>query len=397
MPMFAHRTGWRLAPNRLSLAIEEYRQQGRALLDFTESNPTRCGFNYDTEEILQALSDPRSLTYEPDAHGLLAARQAVAGYYAEQNIHVDPRQIFLTTSTSEAYSYVFRLLADPGDNILAPSPSYPLFDFLSQLNDLELIPYPLVYYDDWQIDVGALASRITARTRAILVVHPNNPTGSLVRKAEMDSLIRCCQEHSLALIADEVFADYSLSADQAGKVASHAAVSDILTFTLSGLSKISALPQMKLAWIVVNGPADLLRSALARLELIADTYLSVAAPLAHALPKLLAGRRAIQSQILQRICQNLRWLDQQLPADSLVRRLKTAGGWYVILKLPTIRTDEDWALELLRQDGVLVHPGHFYDFPAEGHLVVSLLPTLENFKHGMEKLIARVGRSSSHQ
>lgn len=397
MPMFAHRTGWRLAPNRLSLAIEEYRQQGRALLDLTESNPTRCGFNYDTEEILQALSDPRSLTYEPDAHGLLAARQAVAGYYAEQNIHVDPRQIFLTTSTSEAYSYVFRLLADPGDNILAPSPSYPLFDFLSQLNDLELIPYPLVYYDDWQIDVGALASRITARTRAILVVHPNNPTGSLVRKAELDSLIRCCQEHSLALIADEVFADYTLSADQAGKVASHAAVSDILTFTLSGLSKISALPQMKLAWIVVNGPADLLRSALARLELIADTYLSVAAPLAHALPKLLAGRRAIQSQILQRIRQNLRWLDQQLPADSLVRRLKTAGGWYVILKLPTIRTDEDWALELLRQDGVLVHPGHFYDFPAEGHLVVSLLPTLENFKHGMEKLIARVGRSSSHQ
>ncbi|HEV2233136.1 MAG TPA: pyridoxal phosphate-dependent aminotransferase [Terriglobia bacterium] len=397
MPMFAHRTGWRLAPNRLSLAIEEYRQQGRALLDLTESNPTRCGFNYDTEEILQALSDPRSLTYEPDAHGLLAARQAVAGYYAEQNIHVDPRQIFLTTSTSEAYSYVFRLLADPGDNILAPSPSYPLFDFLSQLNDLELIPYPLVDYDDWQIDVGALASRITARTRAILVVHPNNPTGSLVRKAELDSLIRCCQEHSLALIADEVFADYSLSADQAGKVASHAAVSDILTFTLSGLSKISALPQMKLAWIVVNGPADLLRSALARLELIADTYLSVAAPLAHALPKLLAGRRAIQSQILQRICQNLRWLDQQLPADSLVRRLKTAGGWYVILKLPTIRTDEDWALELLRQDGVLVHPGHFYDFPAEGHLVVSLLPTLENFKHGMEKLIARVGRSSAHQ
>ena len=395
--MFAHRTGWRLAPNRLSLAIEEYRQQGRALLDLTESNPTRCGFNYDTEEILQALSDPRSLTYEPDAHGLLAARQAVAGYYAEQNIHVDPLHIFLTTSTSEAYSYVFRLLADPGDNILAPSPSYPLFDFLSQLNDLELIPYPLVYYDDWQIDVGALASRITARTRAILVVHPNNPTGSLVRKAELDSLIRCCQEHSLALIADEVFADYSLSADQAGQVASHAAVSDILTFTLSGLSKISALPQMKLAWIVVNGPADLLRSALARLELIADTYLSVAAPLAHALPKLLAGRRALQSQILQRIRRNLQWLDQRLPADSLVRRLKTAGGWYVILKLPTIRTDEDWALELLRQDGVLVHPGHFYDFPAEGHLVVSLLPTLENFKHGMQKLIARVGRSSPHQ
>jgi len=219
----------------------------------------------------------------------------------------------------------------------------------------------------------------------------------VVRQTELDFLIRCCKEHSLAVIADEVFADYSLSADQAGRVASHAAVSDILTFTLSGLSKISALPQMKLAWIVVNGPADLLPSALARLEMIADTYLSVAAPLAHALPKLLAGRHTLQSQILQRLRQNLLWLDQQLPADSLIRRLKTAGGWYVILKLPAIRTDEDWALELLRQDGVLVHPGHFYDFPSEGHLVASLLPTPENFKNGMKKLIARVGISSGHQ
>src|SRR5579859_4946510 len=209
--MFAHRTNWHLAPNRLSLAIEEHRQQGRALLDLTESNPTRCGFTYDTQEILQALSDPRSLTYEPDARGLLEARQAVAGYYAELNIKVDPRQIFLTTSTSEAYSYVFRLLADPGDNILAPSPSYPLFEFLSQLNDLALNPYPLVYCDDWQIDSRALESGITARTRAILVVHPNNPTGSVVRQTELDFLIRCCKEHSLALIADEVFADYSLS------------------------------------------------------------------------------------------------------------------------------------------------------------------------------------------
>jgi alanine-synthesizing transaminase len=412
--MFAQRTNWRLAPNRLSQAIEEHRQEGRALLDLTESNPTRCGFRYNTDEILLALSDPRSLTYQPDPRGLLTARQAVAGYYAEQNIIIDPREIFLTTSTSEAYSYAFRLLADPGDNILAPSPSYPLFDFLSQLNDLKLIPYPLVYCDDWQIDLSALESRITARTRAILVVHPNNPTGSLVRRTELDFLIRCCKEHSLALIADEVFSDYVLSPDTAGqleindplqnpgaphgdgdrRVASHAAVSDVLTFTLSGLSKISALPQMKLAWIVVNGPADLLPGAMARLEMIADTYLSLAAPLAHALPKLLGGRRAIQSQILQRIRQNLQWLDQQLPADSVIRRLKAAGGWYVILKLPAIRSDEDWALELLRQDGLLVHPGHFYDFPSDSHLVVSLLPTPENFKQGMEKLITRVGKSS---
>jgi len=415
--MFAQRTDWRLTPNRLSNAIDERRQQGRDLLDLTESNPTHCGFTYDTQEILRAVSDPRSLTYQPDARGLLAARQAVTDYYGEKNIIIDPRQIFLTTSTSEAYSYVFRLLADPGDNILAPSPSYPLFDFLSQLNDLKLIPYPLIYCDDWQIDLHALESRITARTRAILVVHPNNPTGSLVRQTELDSLIRCSKEHSLALIADEVFADYPLSPDAAGRldtndplqspgaphidddqrVASHAAVSDGLTFTLSGLSKISALPQMKLAWIVVNGPGELLRSALARLEMIADTYLSVAAPLAYALPKLLEGRRALQSQILQRIRQNLQWLDQWLPADSLIRRLKTSGGWYVILKLPATRTDEDWALELLRQEDVLVHPGHFYDFPSDGHLVVSLLPRPENFKLGMGKIIARVEKSSRHE
>ena len=410
--MFAQRTNWRLTPNCLSQAIAEHRQQGRTFLDLTESNPTRCGFTYETQEILQALSDPRSLTYEPDARGLLAARHAVAGYYAERGVTIDPQQIFLTTSTSEAYSYVFRLLADPGDNILAPSPSYPLFDFLSQLNDLDLISYPLVYCDDWQIDLRALESRITARTRAILVVHPNNPTGSLVLQSELDFLIHCCEEHSLALIADEVFADYPASRNTASggetgdapqsagaphgnddrRVASHAAVSNVLTFTLSGLSKICALPQMKLAWIVVNGPADLLRSALARLELIADTYLSVAAPLAHALPKLLEGRHALQSQILKRIRQNLQWLDQQLPADSMIRRLNTAGGWYVVLKLPVIRSDEGWALEFLREDSVLVHPGHFYDFPSDGYIVVSLLPTPENFKLGIDRLIARVGQ-----
>lgn len=284
--MFAQRTDWRLTPNRWSQALEEHRRRGLPLLDLTESNPTRCGFRYDAPRILEALADPRSLTYQPEPRGLLSAREAVAAYYAERGAKVDPRQIFLTTSTSEAYAYVFRLLADPGDNLLAPSPSYPLFDFLARLNDLELIAYPLVYGGEWQMDLHTLESRITERTRAVLVVHPNNPTGSFVRPGELDFLRRCCAKHSLAIIADEVFADYSWPRENpAGgrveaeaRVASHAATSEVLTFTLSGLSKISALPQMKLAWIVANGPENLLSSALARLEIIADTYLSVAAP-----------------------------------------------------------------------------------------------------------------------
>jgi alanine-synthesizing transaminase len=396
--MFAARTNWRLTPNPLTVAIEEFRKRGLPFLDLTESNPTRCGFAYDTGEILGALQDPRSLTYAPDPRGLLRARQAVAEYYAARGVKVDPRQIFLTTSTSEAYSYVFRLLANPGDNVLSPAPSYPLFDFLSKLNDLELAPYPLIYDDDWQIDLHALESRVTARTRAVLVVHPNNPTGSYVRPRELDSLAEICARHSLAIIADEVFADYPLSPAAAGeRVVSHAAVSNVLTFTLSGLSKIAALPQMKLAWLVVNGPNEFLHDALNRLELIADTYLSVSAPMALALPKLLERRNAIQSQISKRTRENLKWLDEQLSPSSLVRRLKTSGGWYVILRLPATRTDEGWSLEFLRQDAVLVHPGHFFDFASDGHVVLSLLPAAESFQAGVQRILARVEKASLHQ
>jgi alanine-synthesizing transaminase len=393
--MFAARTDWHFTLNRLSQAIDERRRFGLPILDLTESNPTRCGFEYDAKEILSALSDPRSLTYQPEPRGLLAARQAVAGYYHERGVQILPEHIFLTTSTSEAYAYVFRLLANAGDNILAPSPSYPLFEYLSRLNDLELNSYPLRHDDDWRIDLRGLESQIGARTRAILVVHPNNPTGTFVRHEELDFLLRCCRHHSLALIADEVFADYPLSPDEcATSVASHAGASEVLTFTLSGLSKISALPQMKLGWIVVNGPAELLRSALERLEMIADTYLSVSAPLAHALPRLLETRRKLQPQVSARLRENLLWLDQQLGPESPIRRMRAAGGWYAILQLPAIRTDEDWALELLREDGVLAHPGHFYDFHSDGFLVVSLLPPTETFQSGIEKLIQRVRRVS---
>lgn len=397
--MFASRTQWRFEPNRLTKAVRERRRKGLAILDLTESNPTRCGFKYDARQILEALADSRSLTYEPDPRGLVAARQAVAAYYAERGARVEPDQIVLTTSTSEAYSTIFRLLADAGDSVLVPSPSYPLFDFLGRLNDLELVSYPLEYDHGWRFDVATLRERVTPRARAILAVHPNNPTGSFVRARELDSLIELCREHQLALIADEVFADYALDHDIAGhengpRVATHAAETRILTFTLSGLSKISALPQMKLAWLVASGPQDLLRKALERLEIIADTYLSVSAPLAHALPALLETRRAIQPQVLGRVRANLLELDRQLSNRSPVSCLEVEGGWYAILKLPVTRSEEDWAIEFLREDGVLAHPGHFYDFHAEGYLVLSLLPPPEIFKQAVGAILERVAKLS---
>ncbi|MBI1982704.1 MAG: pyridoxal phosphate-dependent aminotransferase, partial [Acidobacteria bacterium] len=358
--MFASRTEWPERPNRLSRRIEERRRHGLRIIDLTESNPTRCGFIFDADEILAALADPGSLAYDPQPRGLLVAREAVAAYYAERGADVDPEHIFLTTSTSEAYAYVFRLLANPGDNILVPSPGYPLFDFLGRLNDLELTSYPLLYDHAWHIDLETLRSRVNPRTRAVLVIHPNNPTGSFVRREELESFAQCCRESSLALIADEVFADYAFAGDD-GRVTTHAGVSGALTFTLSGLSKISAVPQMKLAWVALSGPREQLERALSRLEFIADTYLSVSAPLAHALPKLLETRRTMQPQILERVRRNLGRLDEQLSPSSPVTRLGTEGGWYAVLRLPSIRSDEDWAIEFLNRDGVLVHPGHFYD------------------------------------
>lgn len=392
--MFAKRTGWGLETNRLSRAIEERRLKGLEILDLTESNPTRCGFDYDAQ-LLAALADPRALVYEPDPRGLRSAREAVAGYYAERGANISPEQIFLTTSTSEAYSFVFRLLADPGDTVLVPSPSYPLFDFLARLSDVELAAYPLEYAHTWRMDLTTLRGMLQPRTRAVLLVHPNNPTGSFVRSRELDTIIEICREDSLAIVADEVFGDYALAPDVAGhpsgpRVSTHASERRVLTFTLSGLSKISALPQMKVAWIVASGPDSLLRDALTRLEFIADTFLSVSAPLAHALPRLLETRRAIQPQLVARLQANLQLLDEKLGRGSAVSRLNVEGGWYAILKLPAIRSDEEWAVELLLSDGVLVHPGHFYDFQSEGYLVLSLLPRVETFREGVTRLLARV-------
>jgi alanine-synthesizing transaminase len=383
--MFARRTEWNLKPNRFSAALDQAKRSGKKLLDLTASNPTEVGLEYDQAGILRALSRPESLRYEPEPRGLLSAREAVAGYYAERRAKVSPEQIILTTSTSEAYSFLFRLLCDPGDEVLVASPSYPLFDLLAGIQDVKLAPYPLFYDHGWHIDVHALESAVTARTRAVLVVHPNNPTGSFVSETERLALLKLCGKRELALIADEVFLDFT----QTGEVAESFARDQelALTFTLSGLSKIAALPQLKLAWMVASGPAGLRDQAMERLEVIADTYLSVNAPIQHALPQLLKIGRGLRDQLAKRVSQNLTELDGQISQQKTCQRLMIQAGWYAILRVPAVASDEDLALQLLQVHGVVVHPGHFYDFAQEGYLVVSLIASPDEFREGIRKLL----------
>ena len=326
------------------------------------------------------------MDYDPQPKGLPSARAAVAAYYQTQHgiAHVDPEYLILTTSTSEGYSFVLRLLCNPGDELLVPKPSYPLFEFLADLQDVKLVPYPLIYDHGWQMDFPSLQNAVTKCTRGVVVVHPNNPTGSYVHHEEQESLYRFCRERELALIADEVFLDYAHDGE---KRQSFAANQDVLTFTLSGVSKISALPQMKVAWIVTSGPAPEVEAAKARLEVIADTYLSMNAPIQWATPVLLDQRKTIQPQLLDRVRANLAELDRQLSAQKTCQRLNVEGGWYAVLRVPVTQTDEELALNLLRRKSVLVHPGHFYDFPSDGYLLLSLITPKDEFAEGISRLL----------
>jgi len=385
--MFAKRTNWNLTPNRQSEALAAHRAAGKPLLDLTVSNPTESGFEYDGAAILDALRNPAALSYEPNPKGLESARRAVAGYYADRGENVSAEDIFLTTSTSEAYSYVFRTLCDPGDELLIPSPSYPLFDFLADIQDVNLVRYPLLYDHGWQIDFHALEKAITPRTRGIIVVNPNNPTGHFVKRAEIMKLNSICSAREMAIIADEVFLDFALEGE---RPASFAANRGAPTFTLSGLSKICGLPQMKAAWLIASGPQEWKRETLARLEVIADTYLSVNAPVQLAIPKFLELRHAFQKQVIERVRRNLGELDRQLATQRSVSRLKVEGGWCAVLRVPATRSGEDLAIDLLSTHGVSVHPGHFYDFPSDGYVVLSLLTPNEIFGEGTKRLLAAV-------
>jgi alanine-synthesizing transaminase len=402
--MFANRTSWNLSPNRLSEALKQYLASGKRLFDLSASNPTECGFERDGEAILNALHNQASLKYVPDPKGLLPARQAVAEYYEGREDHVPANDIILTTSTSEAYSFVFRALCNPGDEVLVPAPSYPLFGFLADIHDVRLVQYRLLYDYGWQIDFRALEQGITPRTRGIIVVNPNNPTGHFLKAEDLATLNDICMSRGLALIADEVFLDFAHTdtavrretpknsrarGAAAGKKPSSLAVNaGALTFTMSGLSKISGLPQMKAAWLVASGPEALKTTALERLEVIADTYLSMNSPVQLAFPDFLQQRHSFQKQVLTRVRRNVAELDRQISQKKSCNRLEIEGGWYVVLRVPATRPDDDLAVELLKGKGIYVHPGHFYDFPSDGYLIVSLIMQEREFAEGIRLLLS---------
>jgi len=388
--MFSRRTDWPLAPNAFTRALNEAHALGQPLFDLSVSNPTEAGLQLDPHVVLGALTNPDAMRYEPQPLGLLEARKAVCQYYRDSHeiYDLDPQRLLLTTSTSEAYSYVFRLLCNPGDEILVPKPSYPLFEFLADLSDVALVPYPLIYDHGWQIDFDSLYKAATSQTRAVILVHPNNPTGSYVSTEEKSELNAFCSSHDLALIVDEVFLDY---AHDGAPRFSFVSNSGALTFTLSGLSKISALPQMKLAWVATSGPSERVAQAGARLEIIADTFLSINAPVQVAAAVLLDQRKHVQPVLLERIRLNLCEFDRQFAATPSCTRLGVEGGWYAVVRVPAVQSDENLAIDLLRSEAVVVHPGHFYDFPKDGYLVLSLITEPGVLREGIKRMLRIIG------
>ncbi len=374
--MFADRTSWDLTPNEFSKRRQILEKQGVRILDLTESNPTRVGIRYPAG-LLAPLADASALTYDPHPRGWFPAREAVASLFAAKGVPLSPDQIILTASTSEAYSHLFRLLANPGDEILMPRPSYPLFDYLADLNDVRAVSYHL------RLDESAL----TPLTRAVVAVHPNNPTGSCVSSSELARISALCRQRDLALIADEVFAEYRFSPSDAPATLLGAEAP--LVFALGGLSKFLGLPQMKLAWIACAGSPERVEQALARLEVIADTYLSANMPVQRAFPGWLKFAPDIQGQIRSRLEENLRFLTKTAEEGSC-RLLPAQGGWSAVVRVPDLPDEESMILDLLEQDGVVVYPGYFFDFSDPGFLVLSLLPSPELFREGVRRLLKRV-------
>ena len=378
--MFSSRLHWDLEPNSLARALACKHAAGEPIWDLTESNPTRVGLSYPESSILEALSDKASLRYNPDPKGLESARRAVGRYYETRGASLSINNVFLTSSTSEAYGYLFKLLCDPGDEILVPQPGYPLLDFLASFENARAVPYPLLFDDNWHIDFHALETSISDRTRAILIVHPNNPTGSYVSERDRTELLRICRRRRLALIVDEVFLDFSFDGVLRR---SYASCDKGLVFVLSGLSKLAGLPQMKLGWILLAGSPKLRKKARERLEHISDAYLTVGAPVQVAVDRLFATAPSLQREILDRTSRNLRVLRDHDTVTPLVPE----GGWYAVLKLPSIASSEAWALTLLRRASVLVHPGPLFGFDSETYVVVSLLPKVTTFEEGVRRLL----------
>lgn len=387
---FSARTPANLATNRLSAALADVRRSGGAVIDLTASNPTHAGFDYPTD-LLAPLAHPRGLDYAPEPLGLPAARQAVARDFARRGLTVSPDWIALACSTSEAYSLLFKLLCDPGDQVVVPRPSYPLFEHLTRLDSVDTVPYELEYHGGWSIDLDGLARAFTPRTRAVLIVNPNNPTGSFVSAAELDAIVALCAERGVAVISDEVFADYELTPGASAAAGRLIGQSDALGFTLGGLSKSIGLPQAKLAWIAMSGPADQVEGARTRLDLICDTYLSVSTPVQAAAGDLLDRGLAVRAAIQQRIATNRDLLAARVAREPSCEFLRADGGWYAVVRVPSLAPEEELVLTLLAEDGVLVHPGYFFDFPSESFLVVSLIAPEASFAHGIGRVLQRVG------
>jgi alanine-synthesizing transaminase len=398
MTRFSQRTGWSRRPSQLARLVAAARDSERVLVDLTQSNPTAVAFDESRRRRwVSRMGDPGGAGYAPDARGLLEAREAVADYYARRGCSVDPGQVRLTASSSEAYAWLFKLVGDAGDVVLAPEPSYPLFPFLAGLEQIRLVPYPLLREEGWRIDVGALRRQLDAepRARAILLVHPANPTGSLVHPDDAAELAELAREHELTLIVDEVFLDY-LAPKTRGRRASFAGFGrehDVLCVVLSGLSKVALLPQVKLGWMVLDGAAGLQSEALARLELVADSYLSVSTAVQLAAPTILGEVDAMQPALIDRLEHNLAALDVALAAQgpsNPVRRLVREGGWYAMLEVPRTRDDDGWIERLLTLDGLIVHPGYFFDAAEAGLVVVSLLLEPARFRDAIERCVTRL-------
>jgi len=394
--MFYDRVPRELAANRLTEAVAGLTRAGRPFTDLTLSNPTRAGFEY-PDDLLAPLADARALVYAPSPLGLRSAREAVARDYARQGLDVAPDRIVLTASTSDAYSMLFKLLADAGDEVLVPRPSYPLFEPLTRLDLVATRAYDLDIDAGWRIDFDSVERALSPRSRVLLLVSPNNPTGSFVSRDEFDRLAALCAAHDVAIVADEVFADYELAPGAAARAGRAAAGRDVLAFALGGLSKSIGLPQVKLGWIAAAGPEGAVRAAIERLEHICDTYLAVSTPVQVAAGALLERGSAVRDQIAGRVRANYATIREKAAEQPSVRVLPGDGGWYTVLQVPTLASEEDLVLDLLATDEVLVHPGYFFDFPRESFLIISLLPPPDAFRRGVERLLRHfacsVGRS----
>lgn len=387
--MFSKRSIWDFKVNRITELLKQIENVGESIIDLTESNPTKVGLNYSCEKTLKPLYNIKNLEYSPDPKGLLDARESICKFYEKNGVFLEPENLLLTSGSSDAYNYIFRLITNPGDEILVSAPSYPLLSYLSQLNDINLKYYKLIYDGEWHIDFDSVKKSLSPRTRIFVCINPNNPTGSYIKRDEYEQISEIALQNNLVIISDEVFWDYNIISDMSS-IISFSNCHDVPTFTLNGISKLLALPQMKLGWIVINGPASFRLSAMNRLELISDTFLNVNIPSQNALSKWFETMQNVFNELSERIRKNYDYLLNNINTNIPLQLFNVEGGWNAILRLPNIYKDEEWVEIFLKKSGVYVHPGYFYDFEYESCIVLSLIINPSKFQEGVNNLIDQV-------